>query len=89
MHDFRPLRSISRALQALCGIQYYRLNKDGSVRPGLFYSGWRNRVQSFAIGLDWMSRGYQYDTRGFFGRIRSGAPYIRFAFTGRYRKEAA
>lgn len=85
MSDFRPLRTISHAIQFAAGIQYHKLNKDNTVRPGLHYSGWRNRVQSFAIGLGWMSRGYQYDDRTVAGRIKSGWPYIRFAFVGSYR----
>lgn len=43
--EYRPTTWISNAVQALCGIQYHAVRHDGTVRPGLYYRGWRLRVQ--------------------------------------------
>jgi hypothetical protein len=45
-YEFRPSTWVSHGIQALCGIQFHKIRKDGSVRPTLFYRGWRYRVQA-------------------------------------------
>jgi len=54
-YEYRPTTWISHGIQALCGIQYHKLCRDKAgnvtVRPGLFYQGWRWRVQKFCFAL--------------------------------------
>jgi hypothetical protein len=50
-YEYRPTTWISHGIQTLCGIQYHKLNRDGTVRPSLFYQGWRYRVQRFCFAL--------------------------------------
>lgn len=75
MTDFRPLRALGKAIQRAAGI----------VQPS-YPTGWRQRVNHFAIALGWMSRGYQYDSRTLLQRLtdKSARAHFRFAFTGRF-----
>jgi len=54
--EYRPTTWISHGLQALCGIQYHAVRRDGSIRPGLYYQGWRWRVQRFCFALQAVGR---------------------------------
>jgi hypothetical protein len=49
-------RAIYR-VAAMLGIQIYRLREDGSIQPGLFYTGWKLRVQRILSRLLWPTRG--------------------------------
>jgi hypothetical protein len=55
-YEYRPTTLISHAVQAICGIQYHAVRRDGTgrqyVRPGLFYQGWRWRVQRWCFALE-------------------------------------
>ena len=49
--EYRPTTWISHGVQALCGIQTHKVLKNGSVRPGLYYKGWRWNVQKACMRL--------------------------------------
>lgn len=51
-YEFRPTTWISHAVQTVCRIQYHKLLPNGSVRPSLFYRGWRYRVQQACFRLE-------------------------------------
>jgi hypothetical protein len=53
-YEYRPTTWISHGIQTLCRIQYHKLRRDGTVRPGLFYQGWRYRVQRFCFAIERM-----------------------------------
>jgi len=55
-YEYRPTTWISHAVQTLCGIQYHAVRRDGSVRPGLYYRGWRLRVQRACWALEGAGR---------------------------------
>jgi len=51
-YEYRPTTWLSHGIQALCGIQYHKVLRNGSVRPGLFYRGWRYRLQQWCFRLE-------------------------------------
>lgn len=55
-YEYRPSTWLSHGIQALCGIQYHKLRRDGSIRPSLFYRGWRYRVQQGCFALERATR---------------------------------
>lgn len=55
-YEYRPSTWLSHGIQALCGIQYHKLRRDGSVRPSLFYRGWRSRIQRACFALERSTR---------------------------------
>lgn len=57
-YEYRPTTWISHGIQAFCGIQYHKIRSDGTVRPSLFYQGWRYRVQQLCFALE--RRGNRY-----------------------------
>jgi hypothetical protein len=65
---FRPLKLIERAI--------HRVN--GTHIP-CYPTGFRRRVQHFAIALGWMSKGYQYDDRTLRQRLTNRSARYHFA----------
>jgi hypothetical protein len=49
-------RAIYAVLDVL-GIQSYRLLANGTIRPGLYYAGWKYRVWAFT---HWLNGGRRY-----------------------------
>lgn len=57
-YEYRPTTWISHAVQTLCGIQYHKIRKDNTIRPSLFYRGWRYKVQQFCFRLERIGNRY-------------------------------
>jgi hypothetical protein len=49
--EYRPTTWISHGIQTLCGIQYHKLLPNGQVRAGLYYRGWRYKVEQACFRL--------------------------------------
>ncbi len=68
----RPLKAAGLALS--------RWARGTNVQTTVAHSGRiRTAIDNVGIALQWMSRGYQYDTRSFAQRMRAGNWYWRRA----------
>lgn len=56
-YEYRPTTWLSHGIQAACRIQYHKIVR-GAVRPGLYYHGWKYRVQRFCMRIERVGNRY-------------------------------